>query len=78
MSQGVGLASCLPKTAWPPTYKGVAELDPAKRADIYKEANQLYYDLAVGTPLEVSTSHAFRQRWVQGEVLNPIFPDVYF
>ena len=58
--------------------KGVAELDPAKRADIYKEANQLYYDLAVGTPLEVSTSHAFRQRWVQGEVLNPIFPDVYF
>ena len=24
MSQGVGLASCLPKTAWPPTYTDVA------------------------------------------------------
>ena len=23
MSQGVGLASCLPKTAWPPTYRTV-------------------------------------------------------
>ena len=25
MSQGVGLASCLPKTAWPPTCKVVVE-----------------------------------------------------
>ena len=25
MSQGVGLASCLPKTAWPPTLKIVAD-----------------------------------------------------
>ncbi len=58
--------------------KGVAELDPAKRAEIYKEANQLYYDLAVGTPLEIATSHAYRQRWVQGEVLNPIFPGLHF
>ena len=31
--------------------RGVAEADPAKRAEIYKEANQLYYDLAVGIPL---------------------------
>ena len=58
--------------------KGVAELDPAKRADIYKEANQLYYDLAVGTPLVLATSHAFRQRWVAGEILNPIFPGYHY
>jgi peptide/nickel transport system substrate-binding protein len=54
--------------------RGVGELDPAKRAEIYKEANQLYYDLAVGTPLEITTSHTYRQRWVQGEILNPIYP----
>ena len=58
--------------------RGVSETDPAKRADIYKEANQLYYDLAVGTPLEVATSHGFSQRWVEGQVLNPIFPGVYY
>ena len=26
MSQGVGLASCLPKTAWPPTWGGSQQL----------------------------------------------------
>ncbi len=58
--------------------RGVAELDPAKRAEIYKEANQLYYDLAVGVPLEVTTSHGFVQRWVKGAILNPIFPGLYY
>jgi peptide/nickel transport system substrate-binding protein len=58
--------------------KGVAEIDPAKRADIYKEANQLYYDLAVGTPIALVTAHGFRQRWLQGEIINPIFPGFYF
>lgn len=58
--------------------RGVSELDPAKRAEIYKEANQLYYDLAVGIPLDVVTSHGFQQRWVEGVILNPIFPGVYY
>jgi peptide/nickel transport system substrate-binding protein len=58
--------------------RGVAELDPVKRGEIYKEANQLYYDLAVGLPVVVSTSHGYRQRWVEGEALNPIFPGLYF
>lgn len=58
--------------------RGVAETDPAKRAEIYKEANQLYYDLAVALPLEVTTSHGFSQRWVQGVILNPIFPGNYY
>jgi peptide/nickel transport system substrate-binding protein len=58
--------------------RGVSETDPAKRAAIYKEANQLYYDLAVGIPLEVTTTHGFRQRWIKGEILNPIFPDIYY
>ena len=31
MSQGVGLASCLPKTAWPPTYHILIPKGPAGR-----------------------------------------------
>ena len=58
--------------------QGVAETDPAKRAEIYKEANQLYYDLAVGTPIVLATSHGFSQRWVQGVITNPIFPGNYY
>ena len=58
--------------------RGVSETDPAKRAEIYKEANQLYFDLAAGIPLAVTTSHGFSQRWVQGVILNPIFPGNYF
>ncbi len=57
---------------------GVSETDPVKRADIYKQANQLYYDLAVGIPLEVTTSHGYAQPWVQGIIFNPIFPDIYY
>jgi peptide/nickel transport system substrate-binding protein len=58
--------------------RGVSETDPAKRAEIYKEANQLYYDLVVGVPLDVVTTHGFTQRWVEGIVYNPIFPGFYF
>jgi len=58
--------------------RGVAETDPAKRAEIYKEANQLYFDTAIGAPLEISTTHGFSQRWVEGVITNPIFPDLYY
>ncbi|MFZ5879954.1 MAG: ABC transporter substrate-binding protein [Chloroflexota bacterium] len=58
--------------------RGVSETDPAARAEIYKEFNQLYYDLAVGTPLVLVTGHGFSQRWVQGVILNPIFPGLYY
>ena len=58
--------------------QGVAETDPVKRGDIYKQANQLYYDQAVGVPIVLATGHGFRQRWVEGEVLNPIFPGFHY
>ena len=32
-----------------------------------------YYELAVAIPLETTTTHGFAQRWVKGQVLNPIF-----
>lgn len=57
---------------------GVAELDPAKRAEIYKGFNQLYYDLNVGTPVVLATGHGFIQRYVQGQLTNPIFPGFYY
>lgn len=57
---------------------GVTEPDDAKRAEIYGQANQLYYDLAVGIPLEVVTTHGFAQRWVEGQVTNPIFSGGYY
>ncbi len=58
--------------------RGIAETDPEARHQIYLEANQLYYDLAVGAPLVISTSHSYRQRWVHGEWLNPIFSNLYY
>jgi len=58
--------------------QGVAETDPAKRAEIYKQVNQFYYDNAVGVPIVLATSHGFSQRWVDGVITNPIFPGNYF
>lgn len=58
--------------------QGVGVTDPAARAEVYKQINQLYYDTAPGTPLVLATSHGFGQRWVQGLIRNPIFPGIYF
>ncbi len=57
---------------------GVAEVDPAKRTEIYKPFNQLYFDEAPGLPLTLATSHGYEQKWVEGTVLNPIFPGTYY
>jgi len=57
---------------------GVAEVDPAKRTEIYKGFNQLYYDQAVGLPTVIGTSHGFEQKWVEGRVLNPLFSGGYY
>jgi len=58
--------------------KGVAEVDPAKRHEIYKQFNQLYYETAPGIPLALATSHGFEQKWLQGRILNPIFAGDYY
>lgn len=56
----------------------VAEVDPAARSEIYEQMTQLYYDTATGIPLYLLTSHGFEQKWVQGRVLNPIYPGDYY
>lgn len=58
--------------------RGLSEIDPARRAEIYKEANQLYYEQCIGVPLVIETSHLFTQRWIHGMILNPTFPGVYY
>jgi peptide/nickel transport system substrate-binding protein len=58
--------------------RALAESDPLKRAEIYKEASLLYNNEAIGLPLALTTDNYFWQRWDQGMVLNPFFPTSYF
>ncbi len=58
--------------------QGVSETDPAKRADIYKQVNQLYYDDAPGILLATATARRYEQRWVNGFYYNPIYSGLYF
>ena len=52
----------------------VSETDPAKRDAIYKQVNQMVYDLAPDILLAVPTGRRYTQRWVQGFYYNPIYP----
>jgi peptide/nickel transport system substrate-binding protein len=58
--------------------KGVAETDPAKRAEIYTELNQVIFDQAPQIILAIATQRHYEQRWVQGWFYNPITPGTYF
>jgi peptide/nickel transport system substrate-binding protein len=58
--------------------RGVSESDPAKRAEIYKEFNALYYDQVPAVLLAVPTSNHYEQRWVQGWYNNVIYPGTYY
>lgn len=56
---------------------GATEADPAARADIYSQLNQLYFDDVPGIPVILTNSNIFEQRSVTGRILNPLFPGVY-
>jgi peptide/nickel transport system substrate-binding protein len=58
--------------------KGVSETDPAKRAEIYKQVNQLVYDNAPEILLATATLRRYEQRWVNGWYYNPIYSGMYF
>ena len=53
--------------------EAVTEPDEATRAELYKAISMKYYEMAVAIPLETTTTHTFTQRWVKGQVLNPIY-----
>ena len=57
---------------------GVAESDPAKRAEIYYQLNQRYYEEAPALILALATGRHYEQRWVQGWYYNPIAPVFYY
>jgi len=58
--------------------RAVVEPDMTKRAAIYQELNQLYYDLNPGIILFVANQRRYQQRWVNGWVGNPIYAGTYF
>lgn len=58
--------------------KGIAETDPAKRAEIYKQAQDLEYENALGIRLGIPTRIFYEQRFVNGFYANPMFPDDYY
>jgi peptide/nickel transport system substrate-binding protein len=52
---------------------------PEAAAEAYYSINQMYYDLAVGIPLVIQTTHGYEQRWVNGLNRNPLFgANIYF
>lgn len=57
---------------------GVSETDPEKRAEIYYQINQLYYDSVPGIPLTSGISHTYEQKWVQNRIYNPILCGDYY
>jgi peptide/nickel transport system substrate-binding protein len=58
--------------------RAVVEIDPEKRAAIYHEFNQAFYDLNSGILLYVVQGRRYQQRWVEGWYDNPIYAGTYF
>jgi peptide/nickel transport system substrate-binding protein len=52
--------------------QGIVTIDPAKRAGIYKQLAQLWYEHALGVPIYQSTEMRFYRDWVHGVVANPL------
>lgn len=58
--------------------KGVSETDPAKRAEIYAQVNQMQYDDPSLILLATAQARRYEQRWVHGFYYNPIYSGQYF
>ena len=54
---------------------GVAATDPAERAVIYEQLQEMDYNDTIGIRLAVATGRRYEQRWVHGWYYNPIYPD---
>ena len=51
--------------------QGVQQTDPAKRAAIYQQFNQAFYNAAPDILLTVQNGRQYEQRWVQGYFFTP-------
>ncbi|HEX2979597.1 MAG TPA: ABC transporter substrate-binding protein, partial [Anaerolineaceae bacterium] len=58
--------------------RAVVETDPDKRAEIYKEFNQLFYDQDPTMIMFSVLGRHYEQRWVKGWYFNPIYPSFYY
>ncbi|MFM8320151.1 MAG: ABC transporter substrate-binding protein, partial [Chloroflexota bacterium] len=57
---------------------GVESSDPDRRAAVYRDFNQLYYEQALALLLFQSVGRHYQQRWVDGWYGNPVFPGLYY
>jgi peptide/nickel transport system substrate-binding protein len=58
--------------------QGAAETDPVKRAAIYKEFNQLYYDNVPAVLLAQIGARYYFNRWVKGYYTNSLYSYLYY
>jgi peptide/nickel transport system substrate-binding protein len=73
-----GLPKSLIDQMTPLVQQGAHETDPVKRAAIYKQFNQLYYDNVPAILLAQAGARFYFQRWVNGFYWNPLYSDLYF
>ena len=57
---------------------GALEADPAKRATIYKQFDQLWYDNVPDIMGIVAYTRFYEQRWDNGFIWNPLFGYLYY
>jgi len=58
--------------------RGVSTVDPAERAKVYAEFNQLFYDTVPGILLFAAGGHHYEPRYVSGWYNNPMYADNWF
>lgn len=58
--------------------KGATEIDPAKRAAIYKEFNKLYFENMPAILLAQAGARRYFQRWVNGYYTNALYSWFYY
>jgi peptide/nickel transport system substrate-binding protein len=73
-----GLPQSLKDQFLPLVQQGVHETDPVKRAAIYKQFNQVFYDNVPTILLSQMTQRFYFQRWVNGWYNNPLYSLLYY
>lgn len=58
--------------------QGVAEADPAKRAEIYAQLQQQAYDNAIDIFLYQATGRHYQRKELKGWFSNPLIPEEYY
>ncbi len=58
--------------------RAVLETDPVKRAEIYQEFNQLYFDTCHGLTLHVAKPRSYQPRYITGGESNPMIDSFYY